>query len=497
MGKVSEAKKIAARRKLGRRKFRDFVRYTFPGYRENWHHRVIMEALHGAATFQKEYRRTIIVTPPRHGKSELVSRRLPAFAMGRYPQLEIIHCTYSGDLSEKMGRDVGDIIDSQEFGELFPNFQYGSKNTYTEKSTIDGGTYLATGIRGGVTGRGANLLLIDDPIKNREEAESLDIRNKVWESFNDDLKTRIEYPFSIVITMTRWHMDDLVGRLLEREGHRWNVIHLPLIADYHEYEEPWPDYDPRSPGEVLWPGVRVKGRIEVPEAEIPDDEELAQQIKEEYEKDVESNPYGTHALKQGRPTKKEGNLIKRDWLQEYSGPPMTMGKYCMAQLISVDANFGHTRKAGDDAAIIVLGLRRDGNILVLDAEWDDWDFPDLKDRVDKMSVKWPNASLLIERKANGPALLSSLEEVCTVIPFDPDGSRKEARANKFADEAKSGRFYLPAHAPWKSALEDIICTFPGGKTDDPVDAIAQAAIYWARRKAPLEELRRVTGTGKS
>ena len=492
---MSRKVKEAARRQLARQNFRDFVKYTFPGFKENWHHKVLMEALNGALNFEEEYRNLIVVTPPRHGKSELVSRRAPAYALGRHPQLEVIHSTYSDDLCEKMGRDVGDILQSKEFSQIFPNFKIGSKNTQQEKSTTAGGTYKSAGVGAGITGRGANLIIVDDPIKSREEAESAKTRDRIWDWFQDDLMTRREYPYSVVITMTRWHQDDLVGRLLQREPDRWKLIHLPLIADYHKYDEKWPDYDPRDPGDVLWPGVRVKGSIDIPGADVPSDDELAEQIKADFEEDVSSNPYGTYSLDQGRPVQKEGTLLKRDWFHRYQSPPSALARYCNNIIISIDANLKKT-STGSDAALMVLGLRRDGTICVLDGHWSSLSFVELKKKAKRMAKKWPSASLLIEDKANGPALISSLEEFCTTIPFDPGKNNKEVRASKLSDMAEAGRIALPAQAVWVEELLSILTSFPGGSIDDPVDAIAQACLRWDRKANPLKQLRRVTGQQK-
>lgn len=621
-----------ARIELARRSFPDFIKYTMPSFKWNWHHEVIADALDRAARFEKEYRRVILVTPPRHGKalavgtpiytpdrgfvpiedlevgdyvygsdgkptevvartpiwrnrpcyrvcvgntrdeiladaahewrillpeagaqvletrelavrggfwpaspshsihvcrrvqyhdtvciqvaaedhlflagrslvpthnSELVSRRLPAYFVGKYPQMEGIFASYSEDLGAKMGRDVLRIFESPEFQHVFPLFQFGKKKTFTEVSTTKGGTCKWVGVGGGVTGRGANLVVVDDPIKSREEAESASIRDRIWEWWNDDLMTRLEFPFSVVLTMTRWHPDDLVGRLLKRDKERWKVIHLPLIADYDQFDEPWPDYDPRGPGDPLWPGVRVKGRIVDPNIEIPTEEELIEEIKEDFRAKMAANPYGTNSLDQGRPTAKEGNLFKLDWIQRYTSPPEIMADYCNAQVISIDCNFRKTT-SGSAAALVVLGWRQDGNICVLDAKWDRWAWTKLKKEVKKMAKKWPKATFLIEGKANGDALIDELrQEGLRVVDFQPGNESKESRAQLCADVMESGGLYFPENAPWVEPLISLFTSFPTGEFDDPIDATTQAVIRWSARKDPIRQLRRVLGKNQT
>lgn len=483
-----------AKIELARKNFADFVAYTFPKFAWNWHHEVLAHELDQAAKFKRTHRKVIIVTPPRHGKSELVSRRLPAFMLGKYPEMETIQWCYSGDLAEKMGRDCKKILESPEFLEVFPEFEFGEKRTHSEMSTKQGGNYKTSGVDGGVTGRGANLVVVDDPFKNREEAESQSRRDKVWESFKDDLMTRIEYPYSVVVTMTRWHPDDLVGRLLKKEPGEWRVIHMPLIADYEQWDEPYPEWDPREPGDPLWPGVRLKGRIEGDEEfDLPTEEELNEEIKREFVVNMKSNPHGTNSLQQGRPTNKEGNLFKADWMLRYSSPPETMEPYCASVVLSIDANFKKTN-TGSAAALVVMGQRSDGKICVLDAKWDRWSWVQLKKEAKKMAKKWPRATVVIEDKANGSALISELRDAgMVVVDYEPGKESKESRAQKLADVIESGAVFFPENASWVEPLLALLTGFPTAEFDDPVDAIAQAVYRWSTRSSALSHLKRILG----
>jgi len=500
--RAQQARAEKARRRLARVNFRDFTHYTFESFKENWHHRRIMEILHGAANFDPEYRKTIITAPPRHGKSELVSVRLPAYFLGKRPELEVLHVTYGDDLSEDMGTKVGDVLETQRFREVFPNFRLEGRNTKQKKQTHKGGWYRAIGLKsGGITGTGANLLIIDDPITNRKAAESPKTREHIWEAFQDDLLSRMEFPWAIVVLATRWHKDDLTGRILDADDKdEWNHIHLPWICDYHEYDEEHPDYDPRSPGDPLWPGVSTKrdyAAMEGVNVDPPSHEELVQMELEKAEKMQQDRPYKYYSLYQGRPIGKSGNLIAEAWLKQYNSTPQKFGAYCQNKIISIDANQKAKAKSqtSSDAAIVVGGRKADGSLALLDADWGNWSFIQLKKRAKVMAEKWPGCALLIENKASGAALINSLEDDYKVIPYEPKGVGKVDRALTLADWAEAGKVLLPTrkNAPWVEEARTIITEFPSHPKDDVLDALAQLASHYDSRSHGLQELRRVTG----
>ena len=499
--KIERERKKKAKLKLAQRNFRDHVHYVFDDYKENWHHRYLMHVINKAVNFEPGYRRVIITAPPRHGKSELASVQMPAYFMGKRPDMDIIHITYGDALSERMGGNVGKVLESERFREVFPNFEYGKKSALQEKSTVQGGSYKAAGITaGGITGTGANALIIDDPFKNRQDAESQARRDKVWEAFNDDLMSRLEFPDIVFVIATRWHKDDLTGRLLQRQPDDWLHIHLPMFADYAKYDEPWPSYDPRGPGDVLWPEYKNK-RTDVSQLagvniEPPTEEELVEQIKEWAEKEKEANAYGFYSLYQGRPTSRGGNLIKTEWLQRYNSRPEVIGSYCDNIVLSIDANNKGKKaaKTSSDCALLVLGLRSDGSVLLLDAEWGNWAFVKLKRKTIEYADKWGKPPLLIEDKANGASLLNSLEDDYKTIAFNPDtGGDKIQRASTLADWAESGKIYFPEpnNAYWAVELETIVTEFPAAAIDDPVDALSQACTHWDSRSSGLNHLRRI------
>ncbi len=258
-----------ARRHLARNDLLWFTDYTFPKFRESWHHHVISDALNRIA--QKQCLRLIIQAPPRHSKTELVSRRFSAFLLGQQPDIPIIGASYSADLANRNNRDIQRIIESEAYAELFPATRIpgsgnlggakprGAKRTTNFFEVIDrGGSYRSAGVDGGITGMGFMVGIIDDPFKNRKEAESLVMRNAAWDWYTSTFLTRMdEEDAAIVVIMTRWHEDDLVGRLLalaksNPEADQWEVINLPAIMDEDSKPMRAPE-DYRKEGEALWP----------------------------------------------------------------------------------------------------------------------------------------------------------------------------------------------------------------------------------------------------
>lgn len=240
-----EQAKIA---QAGRYSLIDFSIITFPNYKPNWHHELLAEKLE--AVERGEIKRLIIEMPPRHGKSELASIRFPALFLGKNPEKDIIATSYNTELAVEFGGKTRDVILDPVYQIIFPE---GISLKEDEQArgrwrTNKGGSYTSTGIGGAITGRGANILLIDDPIKNKEEADSKIIRDKHWDWYRSTAYTRLEKDGAIILILTRWHMDDLAGRLLEEQangGEKWEILKLPAIATEDE--------EHRKKGEPLWP----------------------------------------------------------------------------------------------------------------------------------------------------------------------------------------------------------------------------------------------------
>jgi len=251
------------RQEKARRHLIDFYQYLRPDYNINWHHRLICEHLDNLLS--GKISNLMIFTHPRAGKSEIGSRMFPAYAFGRDPNLQVIGTSYGADLASRMNRDVQRIIISPAYKDVFPNTNLSEKNirttaqgNYLRNNDIfeivgHRGVYVCAGVNGAITGMGYDIGIIDDPVKDRAQAESLTYRDNAWDWFVSTFYTRSEKKARMLIILTRWHSDDLAGRLLKRgeedlEAEQWTVLNLPAIA-----EAPIPPYDPRKPGDALWP----------------------------------------------------------------------------------------------------------------------------------------------------------------------------------------------------------------------------------------------------
>jgi len=249
-----------------RRSLLNFTTFTFPDYQVNWHHRLLANKLTDFLN-SPHPSRLMIFMPPRYGKTELASRRFPAFALGRNPNTKIIACSYAKTLSSDINRDVQRIIDTPTYRKVFPHTKLFGKNVRTSSQTKwlrnndifeivnHRGFYKSAGVGGGITGKGYDIGIIDDPIKNAEAAYSPTIREKIWEWYTTTFYTRRENNAKIIIIMTRWHEDDLAGRLLSLDddsefAENWEVIKLRAMKEEPAESTP---HDPREPGEPLWP----------------------------------------------------------------------------------------------------------------------------------------------------------------------------------------------------------------------------------------------------
>lgn len=397
-------------------------------------------------------KRLIVTMPPRHGKSEVVSKKYPAWHLGRWPNDEIILASYSIDLSRSFSRIARETLQGAQsvFGvRLDPN------HSTAESWGLQGkrGGLVAAGVGGSITGKGAKIAIIDDPIKNAEEANSEVIRQKVWEWYQSTLYTRLTPDGRIVIVMTRWHEDDLVGRLLEKEaqeiaegthtGDKWQVINLPAIAESN-------DILGRTEGEPLWPDYGFNL-------------ERLEQIK----RDVGS--YVFNALYQQRPSAQEGSMFKRQWWKYYDSVPASFDE----MMQSWDMSF-----KGSDGSDFVVGQvwgRIGANKYLIDQIRGRMDITETINHIQRLTIKYPLARLkLIEDKANGPAVISLLKNsIAGLVAVNPDGG-KVARASAILPDLEAGNIYLPRNVGWIDEFLHEASAFPRGAHDDQVDAMTQA-----------------------
>lgn len=475
---------------LSRRSLLAFTRYTFPRYEANWHHAVIARALD--RVLAGEIRRLMLFIPPQNGKSELVSRRFPAYVLGKQPDRKIIACSYSDDLATDMSRDVQKIIDSDEYRVLFPQTRLATGRDLEARKSDHfevvnrRGYYKSVGIMGSITGKTADLAIIDDPIKNRAEAESLAYRERVWDQFVSSFYSRqfgAEVP--IVICQTRWHQDDLAGRLLslaERDpgADQWTVLSLPAIS-----EGPQPD-DPRTVGEPLWP------------EKYP--------LVELQKRRAMSGEYNWSALYQQQPTPTEGGLIKRAWWQWYD--PSTPPQHFSEIVISVDTAL-KAKESNDYSAAGVWGMSGP-DAFGLKVIRGHWDYPELirqlRDLHRWVTETWRNVHpmLLIENAGAGPDAVAELKlELSGVIAETPKGEKIQ-RVHAILPFIEAGNVWLPGRATpsgkvdsamrelpsWVEPFVEECAAFPFGTHDDQVDQMTQALrrLHRPRRTYGLAEL---------
>lgn len=474
---------------LARRSLLDFTTYTYPAYQVNWHHRLICEHLDRFATERDQ--RLMIFAQPRSGKSELVSRRLPAYILGRNPDASIIAASYGADLARRMNRDVQRIMDDDNYRALFPSSQLAGKNvrsdahgSYLRNSDMfevvgHKGYYMGVGVGGSLTGSGAFYMLLDDPVKNRKEANSATYRQATWEWYTSTFFTRLAPGGNILLIVTRWHEDDLAGRLLaaakaDPHADQWTVLTLPAVA-----EKPVAAYDPRQPGEVLWP-VRW------------DADEMRRKRAVVGERDWAS-------LYQQRPAPDEGEIFKRVhwryWQPRGANlPPVTVpmadGSVREVEPVELPGRFDEMLQSWDLAfkdtansdfvAGMVLG-RLGADKYMLDYLCERLGITDTMQAIRDWRTKWPKATaILIEDKANGPAVIQMLrKDIAGLIPVTPEGG-KVSRAYAAAPEVESGNVYLPhPHvAAWVGGFIANAAAFPNAAHDDDVDAFTQAIIRW-------------------
>lgn len=405
--------------------------------------------------------RLTLSMPPQEGKSQRVSRWFPLWALLQNPGLRIAIVSYELNVARRWGRAIRDeIVQSPELG-LRVREDLSAQHEW-QLQGHDGGVYAA-GIGGALTGRPVDLLIIDDPIKDREQADSEVYRKRAWEWWTDVGSTRLAPGAPVVVVATRWHDEDLTGQLLDAEdGRLWTELNIPAQAD-HRPEKGEMDPLGREPGEFM---LSARGRTR----------RQWEAIK------VRSGSRTWAALYQGKPSPDEGDILKREWWRYYEQPlwvERADGTRIVTGfddvLISWDLAFKDT-KASDYVVGQVWG-RRGADAYLLDQVRGRMDFPATCRAVKALAAKWQQALLkIVEDKANGPAVIAQLgRTVAGIVPEDPQGS-KTARASAVAPLAEAGNVYLPdvSIAPWVDDLVEECAGFPNGKNDDQVDALSQA-----------------------
>ena len=408
-----------------------FTEYTNPAYRRAEHHLLIADKLESVE--RGDIDRLMIFMPPRHGKSELASKRFPAWCLGRNPKRQIIAASYNSDLANDFGRNVRNIVADPEFGQVFPEVSLATDSAAANRmNTNHGGAYVAAGVGTAVTGRGADIALIDDPFKDREEADSERRRELVWDWYRSTLYTRLMPGGAVVLIQTRWHEDDLAGRLLDQDGRKedggqWDVLELPAINET---------------GQALWPEWYPLDTLERIRSTI--------------------GPREWSALYQQRPQPDEGTFFRREWFGQWDRLPAVR---CYGS-----SDYAVTDGGGDYTVHTVWGIDSKGDVYRVD-QWkgqtasDQWIERKLDLIAKHKPLCWFGEGGVIQ-KAVEPMLKRRMRErgVHCRIEWMPSVADKPTRARSFQAMAATGRVFFERGADLSEFL-----VFPAGKHDDEVD----------------------------
>jgi predicted phage terminase large subunit-like protein len=438
------------KRENAQKDFMTFVHEMWPGFINGAHHKVMAKKFEDIANGKA--RRLIINMPPRHTKSEFGSYMLPAWFLGRDPSKKIIQCSNTAELAVGFGRKVRNLVGSEQYARIFPNVNLRSDSKAAGRwSTNANGEYFAIGVGGTVTGKGADLLIIDDPHSEQEAAIAAtnpEVYDKVYEWYSSGPRQRLQPGGSIIVIMTRWSKKDLTGRILksalEKDGDEWDIIEFPAIL---------------PSGKALWPQFWDIKELEVLREELP----LAK----------------WQAQYQQQPTSEEGALVKRDWWKpwEQDNPPQ-----CTYVIQSWDTAFTKNERSDYSACTTwgVFYLNEDElqpNVILLDAFKARLEFPELKEKAFNMYKEWMPDSFIVEGKASGLPLIGELRRMgIPVSEFTPTrGNDKIARLNSVTDLFASGKVWAPPRR-WADEVIEEMASFPNSDHDDLVDSATQALI---------------------
>jgi predicted phage terminase large subunit-like protein len=420
-----------------------FIEYTKGNYEAAAHHHFIAGYLE--AVERGDIDRLILSTPPRHGKSEMVTRRFPAWFLGRNPDRFVISASYNSDFATDFGRDVRQIIASPEYKNVFPGTELRPDSRAADRwNTSSGGAYFAAGVGSGITGRGMHLGIVDDPIKDEEEANSATHLEKIWRWYKTAFKTRMMPKAALVVCMTRWAKADLIGRVLEDEMGRWTVVNLPAFAA---------EDDPlgREVGAPLWPAWY--------------DEQALMEMQGTL------TPKEWSALYLGAPMVEGGNIFKSFWWKTFTeAPPFE------TIIQSWDTAY-ETNEGNSYSVCTTWGIGADGYYL-LHLFRDRLEYPDLKVKVEELANKFRPSVIVVEKRASGMSLIQDLQRTSryAIEPINVVRD-KESRARGVTAICSSGRVLIPELAPWADAWRDEMENFPGAKYDDIVDSTVHALTY--------------------
>ena len=453
--------------KVAQERFIKFVEAAWPSFIAGKHHAKMAAAFERVA--RGELKRLIINMPPRHTKSEFASYLLPAWFLGKYPHKKVIQTSHTAELAVGFGRKVRNLVDQEIYTRLFPGVGLQADSKAAGRwATNKGGDYFAIGVGGAVTGKGADLLIIDDPHSEQEAAlaeVNPEIYDKVYEWYTSGPRQRLQPGGSIVIVMTRWSKRDLTGQVIKAEAQRggegWEVIEFPAIL---------------PSGSPLWPEFWSLTELAALKEELPNSKWMAQY--------------------QQNPVSESSAIVKREWWQQWEedDPP-----HCDFILQAWDTAFEKTTRS-DYSACTTWGVfyhsdpdtgKTEANIILLDAYRDRLEFPALKKKALDQYEEFRPDSIIIEKKASGAPLIYEMRAMgIPVQEFTPvKGNDKISRLNAVSDMFASKRVWAP-NTQWAEEVIDEVASFPAGEHDDYVDSVSLALMRFRKGgylRAELDE----------
>lgn len=438
----------ADKRERCRENFMPFVRQMWSAFIPGKHHQIMADAFERVA--RGELKRLIINMPPRHTKSEFASHLFPSWFLGKYPEKKVIQTAHTAELAVGFGRKVRNLVGSMDYQEIFPTKMSADSKAAGRWNTSKGGDYFAIGVGGAVTGKGADILIIDDPHSEQEAMQGNPaVYDRVYEWYSSGPRQRLQPGGAIVIVMTRWSKRDLTGQILDaaakKDLENWEVIELPALL---------------PSGKPLWGEFWRQEELESIKAELPVGKWEAQY--------------------QQNPTSEEGAIIKREMWKIWEGERPPQVAYIIQ---SWDTAFEKSNRADYSACTTWGVFYREvegsgvANIIVLDAFKERMEFPELKRTAFDLWKEWSPDTLIVEKKAAGAPLIYEMRKMgIPISEYTPSkGSDKIARVNAVSDLFASGMIWRP-ETRWAEELVEELASFPNGDHDDLVDSTSQALL---------------------
>ena len=465
--RAEAARNEAVRTQIG---LLDFVLRVFPRYQATPLHRFLAERLEAflLAVEREEAPRLVLTVPPRHGKSQIASIGLLAYALGRNPDWPVIHTSYTADLSNDFSRQVRNLLREPEYQAIFPGILPAPDSSSVQRWGMRGrrGVFISSGIGGPLTGRGAQLVVIDDPVKNSEDADSEVFRAHQRSWYSTTLRTRLEKGAGILLILTRWHVEDLAGYVTtgagtdEPPGEEWETLTLPALAG---------ENDPlgRAPGEPLWPEKYNREALAAMERQM--------------------TPRWWMALMQGGPVAAEGNLLKVNKIEH--GTPPDGARFYQAWDLAISE-----KTTADWTVGMTIAVDEAKNVYLVDEARGRWSFNEVLEQIAAAAAVWDPVSIGIESTAFQAAVFQEASRRY-MLPFrevkcDRD---KVVRAQLLADRIEAGQVFANKRAPWWRGWETEARDFPQGGHDDRCDATAHCVrmvsiLGWTEDQGTIDAL---------